>query len=354
MDLRRLARNVGKLVTYPAVHRNSLVRQKLYSAVPALERLHSELCEYRFQRATGAPVVPAERYIVSIPHKSTGIGHALGEWNTGLSLAMRCGMTFVHVDLPERWETVLDFGAGEMRYDALRQVPGLRRVRLPRIAFDAPDAQRRLEDMLRSYAATAPTAFVLFERQNLYDHTQTAEVLRAKYRAAPISKLAPRREGQDIVVGVHIRRGDVTLMRGANAGDWARRFVDLDYFAHLMRIVADELGPRAIFRLFSQGSRSEFAELERIGRLEYWLDCDDRQSFAALVDCDVILLSPSNFSYFAGIISEGVKVGLAGWYHHVPDDDEWVRVERDPASVAARLGARLRRRFGATAGPVSA
>jgi hypothetical protein len=344
MNFDRIARNLGKLVSYPAVHRNSLIRQKLYSAAPGLERLHSRFCAYRLRRAAGAPAASAPRYVVSIPHKSTGIGHALGEWNTGLALARRCGMTFVHVDLPERWEAALAFGAGETSYESLRHVPGLRRVRLPRVAFDAPDAQQRLEDMLASYPADGPTAFVLFERQNLYDHIQTAEILRAKYRVAPIAALAPPRARGDIVVGVHVRRGDVAAMRGENAGDWARRYVDLDYFAQLMRIVAGELGARATFRLFSQGRRDEFAALEGIGRLEHWVDCDDRQSFAALVDCDVLLLSPSNFSYFAGIISQGLKVGLGGWYHRVPDNDAWVRVEDDPAAVAGRLGARLRSR----------
>ena len=48
-----------------------------------------------------------------------------------------------------------------------------------------------------------------------------------------------------------------------------------------------------------------------------------------MVVADILILSPSSFSYKAGIISRGIKIAKYPWWHEIPNNSEWLRSDED-------------------------
>jgi hypothetical protein len=42
---------------------------------------------------------------------------------------------------------------------------------------------------------------------------------------------------------------------------------------------------------------------------------------------DILITSPSAFSYMAGILCNGLKLANYPWWHDIPERDDWIRVE---------------------------
>lgn len=124
--------------------------------------------------------------------------------------------------------------------------------------------------------------------------------LRSKFKSHTTANVLER---DQVVIAVHVRRGDVGNTKNA------LRFTPNELIVRTietLRGVLEKLGIEATFQVHSQGQESDFRELSGIG-CELYLDFDAIWTMEKLVTSDILIMSKSSFSYVAAIINRGVK-----------------------------------------------
>lgn len=111
------------------------------------------------------------------------------------------------------------------------------------------------------------------------------------------------RATDEVSIAVHIRRGDVSHHSHP-------------YFTSNETILRTMTSVRAIidthkvkYRIcvYSQGDRSDFAELSLPG-VEFILNVDAVWTMQELIEADVLIMAKGYFSYYAALISDGIKI----------------------------------------------
>jgi hypothetical protein len=233
-----------------------------------------------------------------------------------IAFSRASGLTYVHtpftrIEHAERpmrewvsaWEALFSLGAGEAPCDAGR-----------REAVDFSHSfldlllclgwRGRGEELAHRFGATIP-----------------------EFRRRYYLNKSPCTAGK-VTVAVHIRRGDALES-------------DPDYFIRtevILRTIEDVksiLDAHAIghgIRIYSQGKIADFAELSSL-RAEWFLDADAIWTMQELIEADILILSKGCFSYYAGLISDGIKifapVAPSGdlfpvWPFHLIPTDDWL------------------------------
>ena len=106
-----------------------------------------------------------------------------------------------------------------------------------------------------------------------------------------------------------------------------RSFVEPDWFAGVMAMILDEhRGERPLFHVYSQGRAEEFADLGRRFDLRLHLEAGDQETLLNMSRADVLVMSPSGFSYLAAILGEGRKIARTPWWHHLPQGGNWTLI----------------------------
>lgn len=293
----------------------------------------------RGRRSLAAGQREGRRFLAAIPATFCGIGHSASEWNTAYQWAPRLGLEFVNVPLAEPWRSFLGFGGSAPTWDDV--VPASRPlvVRLPRVPWsEGVDSCGLIAPVIDAIRSPRDLMFVLADGQNCHDHTVNADRLRADFLGCGRWQHLPdHREPGRLNVAVHVRRGDVAAMKARDEGNWRERFVAPDWFARIMERVCDEhRGERPFFHVYSQGAAEEFADLARRFDLRLHLDAGEQESLLNMSRADVLVMSPSGFSYLAAILSTGRKIARIPWWHHLPRDDGWTLLtdERAPGPTA--------------------
>jgi hypothetical protein len=131
------------------------------------------------------------------------------------------------------------------------------------------------------------------------------------------------RTTRDLTVAVHVRRGDVS------AGQYSYMFTETEKVLQIVRSVLSMLDSCTVpvrLSVYSQGDKANFARFSQLG-VELFLDADPAWTMQELVEADILIVAKSSFSYYSGLISDGIKIfepiGEPG--------DEWVL----PGYVAA-------------------
>lgn len=324
----------------PAVHQWRVARHYI-DKMPGGELLRCGFEAYQRNRVArrgirllsqGQPEGP--RFLTALPHQLSGIGHSSSEWNTAYIWAENLGLTFVNTPMPGVWSRLLGFGADAMTFDQAmtRWRPTV--VRLPYVEWNGASARplEQLRPVIDAIRSPEPLLFVLADGQNTYDHTPNAEQLRNEFRAHgawqgfPLHAKAGRTN-----VAVHIRRGDVAAMRDSAHPDWETRYVPQDWFHKVLTSLAQEIREQQLlFHIYSQGSYDEFSQFASIGECKFHLGCDEYETFINMVFADILVMSPSGFSYLAGLLSEGRKIARTPWWHHLPDSPDWTLIDSRP------------------------
>ena len=252
-----------------------------------------------------------------------GMAHAVLEWGSAHHLSERYGC---------------DFAGGVIRAE-FGDFFGVDESGLPRFA----DLEKRTKTLLLPSSEGREdelTAVIRDGNWSRADYTlirspgrpdpdvaESFDFLRRLYESAREADPVPlfTDVGPEAVsIAVHIRRGDVEFF---SAGE--RRMLPVDYFLEVCKVVEALLSPgRARFLLFSQGSREELAPFEELGNVDWFVsrdktlslqtdeDADIRESptvaFHQLANADILIGSPSYFSYLAGGISDGLVVVPSG------------------------------------------
>jgi hypothetical protein len=121
---------------------------------------------------------------------------------------------------------------------------------------------------------------------------------RRKYYA---NKSPPQTE--EITVAVHIRRGDVS---DADPDYSTSNEAILRTLTEVKSILSS-LTVKYSLRVYSQGESGGFADFARIGA-ELFLDADALWTMQELIEADVLIMAKGCFSYYAALISDGIKI----------------------------------------------
>lgn len=323
----------------PAPYRGRTLRW-LMDKAPGIRawRLWSEEMRRRFVAAQGRRMLASgrqegRRYLTTIPNHLCGIGHSSTEWNTAYQWAPRLGLEFVNTPMREPWASFLGFGAAARTWADVMRTERPVIVRLPYIDWGpGRDSCASLQSVVDAIHSPRNLLFVLADGQNCYDHTANASQQRSDFQAhGHWQHLPDHRESGRLNVAVHIRRGDIVAMKSRGQGNWQQRFVEADWFARVMLHVLEEhRDQRPLFHLYSQGQPEEFVDLARDFDLRLHLDAGEQECLLNMSRADIVIMSPSGFSYLAAILSEGSKIARVPWWHHLPRGADWTLLPNEP------------------------
>jgi len=152
-----------------------------------------------------------------------------------------------------------------------------------------------------------------------------------KYAASDKSGIALDRGDEDLMVAVHIRRGDVSK-HDAVTGN---RFTDDELLLQKVRDILEvtrDLGLSARVNIYSQGKPEDFAAFAQLG-CHLQIDKDAFETVHNLAMSDVLVTAKSAFSFVAGLLSKGVKIYEP--FDTVPPGDWMVSEAADPLDKVA-------------------
>ena len=138
-----------------------------------------------------------------------------------------------------------------------------------------------------------------------------------------------------INVSVHVRRRNAEDMSNSTVHDpngaaYKARYRDSEFFIQTCRTIENVLGPDNLhFNIFSQGETNAFSDFKALKNSTLFLNEDVCETFHNIVLGDLLVLSPSSFSFKAGMISKGLKIAAEPWWHYIPDNQEWCRLQNE-------------------------
>ena len=290
-----------------------------------------------------------EAYMTAVPNPGAGIGHQLANWIAGLWFAEQFQLKHAHVPFSSfAWEKLLGFGDGAITAQSLIDDCGYHKVLLPLFdEFDENELQRS-RAIVSSYS-NEKVVFFLEQDQFYRDQWGVIEEIRDRFHGANArcsDKIVF--DPDDFNIAIHVRRGDIVQGQVNKSSNLQIRWQSTDYFHHVLSSVLHELTTDRQVRiyLFSQGDREEFSNFDELGDIEYCLDWDAEKSFLHMVYADLLITSKSSFSYKPALLSRGIKVCPARFWHGYPQEEDWVLADEDGSlgkEAVARLVESVRR-----------
>lgn len=122
-----------------------------------------------------------------------------------------------------------------------------------------------------------------------------------------------------INVAVHIRRDNISD-KGA-AGD--RVTTPNSYYFNIMNTIRDKKAcenKQLLFHVYSQGELYQFQDLSN-NDVNFYINSDIIETFIGMVSADILITSPSSFSYVAALISDG-EIHYKKFWHE--PRKEWI------------------------------
>lgn len=113
-------------------------------------------------------------------------------------------------------------------------------------------------------------------------------------------------------VAIHIRRAN--LHDKGRAGE--RVTTHNSYYLNIMNTIRKkyENNKNVLFHIYSQGDVSKFMDLAN-SDVKFYLNYDIVESFIGMVAADILVISPSSFSYVAALISDG-EIYYKNFWHN--------------------------------------
>lgn len=266
-------------------------------------------------------------WLLARPHRFAGTAHQMATWIAGYTLAQRYGLALLPAAIDHRWAQHLHLDA---HYGPAAPASA-KRIRLPSISGDWDSAGIALLDAIVRRDRVEPAVFVLAYDQHWWDMRSAEGALRAAYWHGRDDWAAEFPNGR---LSIHVRRGDIREMVGTAAGDQA--WMDSEWFAKVARRCVEERLQEGRALSSIEVSSQEFdplldGDLWTLGLPVGWILSDDPiEAFRSLASAEILLGSPSGFSYLAGMVNRGTVVMPEHFWHPLPENDHW--------RTASRLG----------------
>lgn len=336
-----LIQKLKLLRAMPWYHRDYLFRMNLSWHAPWITNAYEAYLRYKWAAVPEAKeeqsMDPARCFVVGTPNVRVGIGHTLSEYAAGVVWSQGTGATYAHCPLPESWEEMLNLSASTIGVIDLMQ-RGIRRYKLPRMAshpneLDFDSIRRKFITL----TSQQPTLFILGDGQNAYNQADVSDHFKVRYQAHPNYKdrIDHRIPGK-VNVSVHIRRSREedrysSELREPTSEASRSRYLPMQYFLDLARIIEDVLGSERVhFNVYSQGDTDAFSCFMQLESCRLYIDTDPLDTFHCLTLSDVLITSPSSFSFNAGMICDGLKIAHYPWWHDIPKEAGWLRIHKQP------------------------
>lgn len=268
-------------------------------------------------------------YFCAQPRPGAGIGHQLANWIAGYWFAKMFKLKFAHIPFPNNlWENFLGFGNEEIKVVELKKI-GYRIKRIP--LFDEKNYSeiRKIKKIISSYA-NRKVIFLSEQDQFYFNQYEVSEVLKKKFYSSPyrLNERILYKENY-YNIAIHIRRGDIINGEIIKKEKYKKRWLSNLYYINVLTSVLDctpNAKPVKIF-LFSQGNLNDFKEFHRFGNIEFFLNMDEHDSFLHLVKADMLITSKSSFSYKPALLSNGIKLCPANFWHGYPRTNDFILVD---------------------------
>ena len=306
-----------------------LFADKIYNT-PLQFRSYIAYWNYRLNKKNHSALAGKQHYLAEKPNYGAGIGHQLANWNTSFYYSRLYNLIFAHFPFSnEKWEHFLGFGENETNALTLLKDPGFKKVRLPRFNSENEKEVALIGKIILSYRRDK-ILFLLEQDQAYARQCDTSADLSRKFFAAGARKANKLLyDAGDFNIAIHIRRGDIVAMKQTGDSNWQERWLNNDYYVAVLKQV---LGLLTISRnirvyLFSQGVRGDFPEFEQFNNIHFCLDTNAYDSFLHLVCADLLISSKSSFSYKPALLSKGIKLCPANFWHAYPASPDFVLVD---------------------------
>jgi hypothetical protein len=286
------------------------------------------------------PVAGNLHYIAQKPNHGAGIGHQLANWNTGFYYAGFYHLAFAHFAFSNnKWEQLLGFGENETSVITLLKDRDFKKIRLPRFDSEKQEEVAMIGNIIQSYKKNK-VLFLLAQDQGYMRQCDTFSALSDKFFHA-----AARKENKlfytagNFNIAIHIRRGDVAAMKQAGDTNWKERWLNNDYYAAVLKNALAALATQKNIQiyLFSQGAVKDFPEFTHFDNVHFCLDVNAYDSFVHMVYADILISSKSSFSYKPALISKGIKIYPANFWHAYPSTGDFIMAGEDGAFDREKL-----------------
>lgn len=270
-------------------------------------------------------------YLTQVPNRGAGIGHQMGNWNSGYWFAKKFGVQYAYSDFSDpSWDKFLGFGEGEVTAKELLQ-QGYKKRKLPYFDEASETDLKLIQKMIDAYQGKKIVFFLELDQFYGQQYGAMEHIKRKFYSASARKKDSIIYERNCLNIAVHIRRGDITIGQKTKEPGLTKRWVTTEYYEQLIHEILKLLPTDTVYRiyLFSQGREEDFPELKGIPNLIYCLDMPARESFLHMVKADVLLTSKSSFSYKPALLSDGLKLCPAHFWHGYPDREDFIVVEEE-------------------------
>jgi len=267
----------------------------------------------------------------AVPNPGAGIGHQMANWIAGYWFAQQFGLQFAHTPFSSKsWEDFLAFGENETSVKELLN-NRYKKIRLPLFDEDNISEVTLITNIIASYR-DKKVVFIAEQDQFYRDQYGVMEQIKQKfYGAKSRQKDQLIYSKENFNIAIHVRRGDIVIVKETNNPNLAMRWQDNSYFEKVLSSVTSKLKvekPIAIY-LFSQGEQKDFHEFEKFENIHFCLDMNAQDSFLHLVYADLLITSKSSFSYKPALLSKGIKVCPKNFWHSYPTDHQWILVNED-------------------------
>lgn len=266
------------------------------------------------------------QYLSTYPNYGAGFGHQMANWISGYWWAKRFGLNYVHIPFPNQsWENFLGFGEDEIKINELIN-QGYRKVLLPMFDENSQEDINRIQGIISSYKGKN-VVFIAEQDQGFKNHYEVMDNLKQKFYSASSRKNDKLLYTNDFFnIAIHVRRGDIVVAENNKNLNLKMRWQNNSYFFNVLQQVTATISTNKPFKiyLFSQGERSHFNDFEVFENICFCLDTPVQESFLHMVYADLLITSKSSFSYKPALISNGIKICPADFWHGYPERQDWI------------------------------
>jgi len=271
-------------------------------------------------------------HLAAVPNPGAGIGHQMANWIAGLWFSRQFGLHYAHIPFSSKqWDHLLGFGEGQITLDLLVENQAFRKVLLPLFdEFNQVEVDQ-VKNIIASYG-NEKVVFLLEQDQFYRDQFGVIDDIQERFYNATARKNDQLRFlSENFNIALHVRRGDITVGQVNKNPNLLMRWQDAQYFKNVLEVVIASLNTKKKVKvyLFSQGTREEFTEFEKLGEVEYCLEENAQESFLHMVFADLLITSKSSFSYKPALLSKGIKVVPRHFWHGYPNDCNWIIANED-------------------------
>jgi len=268
-----------------------------------------------------------KNYYSAEPNPGAGIGHQIANWIAGYWYAQQFNLRFAHTPFPSaEWEHLLGFGSNETTVNELIQHQGYKKVKLPLFDENNSNEVQLQREIIESYS-NAPTVFIAEQDQFYGNQYGVIDNIKQKFYSADL------RQNDNLIysnhhfnIAVHVRRGNLSKHSAKQNSNLSMRWLDETYFSNILNLTLKSIKinkPIQIF-VFSQGEVDDFKELKDNKNIHFCLNMNVVESFLHMVFADILITSKSSFSYKPALLSNGIKICPADFWHGYPETNDFI------------------------------